>query len=291
MAKSFDITLKHIVDRYPGDWARLAGFEVDDALQPLDAGLATIAPEADRVFRVAADVAWILHLEFQSSYDPDLPRRVHAYNTMVEWKYGLPVRSIVLLLRCEADGPAMGGVVEKQLPGDSAPYVLFRFGVLRVWEMAADELLGGGLGNVPLATLTNDAESKIGQVVLAVNNRLDVEQATSEVNSLRAATYVLLIMGLRYSDHVILPLMQERSKMRESSTYQAILEEGREEGREEVREEQTKTLIFRAGMKRLGRPDVETREQVESIEDLGRLERMFDKLDQAAAWRDVLATE
>ena len=57
MAKPFDITLKHIVDRYPGDWAKLAGFDVGDALEPLDAGLATIAPEADRVFRVAAGVA------------------------------------------------------------------------------------------------------------------------------------------------------------------------------------------------------------------------------------------
>ena len=57
---------------------------------------------------------WLVHLEFQSGYDPDLPLRLQRYNILVNYRHRLPVQSIALLLCPEADGPALTGLARAQ---------------------------------------------------------------------------------------------------------------------------------------------------------------------------------
>jgi hypothetical protein len=76
--------------------------------------------------------------------------------------------------------------------------------------------------------------------------------------------------------------------MRESSTYQAILEEGREEGREQGRLDQARRLLIRLGTHRLGAPDAVTRFRLDQIGDLDTLERLSDALFTATTWDDIL---
>jgi predicted transposase YdaD len=72
--------------------------------------------------------------------------------------------------------------------------------------------------------------------------------------------------------------------MRESSTYQAILEEGREEGRVEG----ARRLLLRLGTRKLGAPDASTEASLARIDDLDVLERLSDDLLTAASWTDLL---
>ena len=76
--------------------------------------------------------------------------------------------------------------------------------------------------------------------------------------------------------------------MKESSTYQAILTEGRNEGR--VAEAQR--LLLRQVAIRFGPPDEATRAAVEATRDLDRLERMSDRLVAPSIqdWEALLAT-
>jgi hypothetical protein len=72
--------------------------------------------------------------------------------------------------------------------------------------------------------------------------------------------------------------------MKESSTYQAILEEGRVEGA--VAE--AKTFLRMLGDRRFGRPDDRTAAILESIEDLARLEDLGSRLEAARSWQELL---
>lgn len=84
--------------------------------------------------------------------------------------------------------------------------------------------------------------------------------------------------------------------MQESSTYQAILAQGREqgrqqglqEGREEGRVIEARQLLRKVGDRRFGPPDARTATTIDGIDELARLEELFDQLDGAASWEELL---
>jgi hypothetical protein len=70
--------------------------------------------------------------------------------------------------------------------------------------------------------------------------------------------------------------------MRESVTYQAILEEGA-----------VLTLrrtLLTLGPERFGKPDAATGQAVKAITDLKRLDRLVKRLLKVSGWHDLLAT-
>ncbi|MBY0522704.1 MAG: DUF4351 domain-containing protein [Gemmataceae bacterium] len=70
--------------------------------------------------------------------------------------------------------------------------------------------------------------------------------------------------------------------MRESSTYQYILDEGRIE--------EARKLMRRLGYKRFGKPSEAVNAQLEAISDLERLERMAERVLDATSWQEFLET-
>jgi hypothetical protein len=72
--------------------------------------------------------------------------------------------------------------------------------------------------------------------------------------------------------------------MRESDTYQAILDEGREEGLNALRR-----ALLRLGRKRFGEPDEETRQAICAIRDPDRLEELSERLLDVSTWDELLA--
>jgi hypothetical protein len=63
VAKPFDATLKHLLERYAADWLPLIGKEPTGPVEAIDADLSTITTGADKVFRVGSPAPWLLHLE------------------------------------------------------------------------------------------------------------------------------------------------------------------------------------------------------------------------------------
>ena len=119
---------------------------------------------------------------------------------------------------------------------------------------------------------------------------------SSEPGVRLAATFVLT--GLLVPSELVAPMFQGLQIMRESSTYQAILAEGRDEGRKEGRKEGRnegrietfQKMILRQGEIRFGPPDAATQQAVTSITNADRLERMSERVVTAATWEEVLAT-
>jgi hypothetical protein len=77
--------------------------------------------------------------------------------------------------------------------------------------------------------------------------------------------------------------------MRESVTYQIILEEGIEKGRAEGRADEARELLLELGTEKLGAPDVVTARALTEIEDRATLERLIRGLFAATSWAELLA--
>jgi hypothetical protein len=94
--------------------------------------------------------------------------------------------------------------------------------------LSADALLSGGLGATPLALLTDDAAPRMQDVVDRFADRV-TRDTPNEAEASLLLSCGFILTGLRYDKAVARTLFRGVQKMKESSTDQAILEEGRDE--------------------------------------------------------------
>lgn len=266
MSKPFDATTKQIVDTDPLAWVRLLDLPGGKA-KLIDSDFSLTA-QADRLIKVT-NPDYVLHLEMQASYDPEMAERTHFYHVAARRKFRLPVKSVVVLLRKEADGPAMSG----NLADDSFD---FRFGVLRIWKITPDRLLDGPISLLPLAAISQVTEETVSGVIRNMRHRIAAENV--DTKAIWAATLVLL--GLNYPSEFALALLAGVADMKESSTYQSILAEGRAEGERQ--------LLILVGSKRFGEPDSRTRQMLGGITSAQRLEELAGRLLEVKSWQELL---
>src|SRR5439155_989966 len=117
MSKPFDATLKTLLEESPVDWPALAGHP-EQTVEVIDADISIFTGATDKVLRVRGLPDWIMHFEFQSGPDATLPRRLHGYNALLEQCHDLLVRSVVVLLRRQADLANVTGVYERQFANE-----------------------------------------------------------------------------------------------------------------------------------------------------------------------------
>jgi predicted transposase YdaD len=123
-------------------------------------------------------------------------------------------------------------------------------------------------------------EEALVPVIRRVVERLEQEAPPEDRAKLLTATYVL--MGLRVSREMADQLFQGVRAMKESSTYQAILEEGQTAALQ-------KTLL-RQGRQRFGPPTEAVQASISAITEVERLERMTERLLVVSSWQDLLET-
>jgi len=219
------------------------------------------------------------------------------YNVLISRRHGIPVRSAIILLRNAADGPEMTGVYEQRLPS-GAVNLHFRYEVVRVWEHPVEQFLEGGIGILPLAPLAKVTKKELPAVVERMAERLRVEVEPAEAEKLWTATYIL--MGLKYTGEMAGELLRGVRNMRESATYQLILEEGRSEGRsrgleegrsrclEEGRLEEARQTLLLLGRKRFGEPSAAILTRISKIHQLDRIHQLIVAVLDAQDWRSLL---
>ena len=283
-AKPFERAMKALWELDPSEYAGwLTGTR--SPADTIDANMATVSGAADKVIRVGRGKRRsLLAVEFQASYKPDLPERTHWHSALLEHRHDLPVRSAIILLRPEADGPAMSGTFERRLP-DEEPYRTFRYQVVRLWQLPPDVFLAGGPGLAPLATLGAVSRETLPAVVHQIKQKVEAEAPPSKSAEVLAATY--LLMGLRYDKGIIAALKREVLKMEESITYQEIIGIG--EARGEVRG--IRETILRIGRSKFGKPGRKIIARLDGIDDLEKLNALADQLNQAKSWEELLGSE
>jgi predicted transposase YdaD len=288
MSKPFDATTKELIEKDLKAWLELLLGCTLDAVRVLNVDLATVTTEADSVFLVEGPAPWIVHVEFQSGSDPTLPVRLQRYNILVHYRETLPVQSVALLLRPEADGPAMSGLLQQRLP-DGSLYHEFRYNVVRIWQRSVEEILAGGLATLPLAPIANIAPADLPALIRQMEQRIDREATRAEAAEIWVAAY--LLMGLVYPQNFTKPLFQGIRAMKESSSYQAILEEGFAQGEIKGEMREATKLLKKLGTRRFGAPDHSVLVAIEAITDLERIELLLERLLEVSSWEELLARE
>lgn len=285
--KEFDPTLKTLSEPYPRDWSQavcsLLGLPYSRQVDVIDSDVSTVTAAGDKVFRVGGRRSWILNLEFVSSHNARLAKQTMLYNVVLGDRYDLPVESVVVLLRPEADRGSLTGVYRRE-GVDGGPCLEFHYRIVRVWQVPAESFLNGGIGVLALAAVANVTEQRLPAVLRQMETRLASDATAEQTQDVWAATYVLL--GLNHSKDFVRQLFRGVRGMRESSTYQAILEEERAEGA--IRN--AREMLLRLGKKRLGEPDSATRAAIEAIADAEVLNNMVERLDAGAGWGELLPT-
>jgi predicted transposase YdaD len=288
MTTPFDATLKHLLSHYGKDWIRSFGLPAAEEIETVDTDLSTVSPRADKVLYVKRPTAWIFHPELQAGWDEALLRRVFKYNALLtEAFWDVPVLSVIFLLKKKADQPVLTGTMERLEPGGES-ILNFRYRVVRVWELSAQELLGAGVGTLPLAPLANVAEAELPELVRRMGQRFDQEVPADEAAALWTSTYIL--MGLRYPNELAHELLKGVMAMKESTTYQAIIAEGLAQGLAKGRIDEARQFLLRMGRKQLGAPDEAVLARLNSINDPAQLEALGERLFDISSWVELFPT-
>lgn len=286
MSKPFDVTSKFLIEQHPADWLAFAGWTADE-VQVIDADLASVTAAADKVLRVSGPPPWLGHVEAQASYEEDMAERFHSYSVLLRRRHRLPVHTVVVLLRPEADGQAMSGEL-RYYRTDGACYEWFSYQVVRVWETSVESLLTGGLGTLPLAAVER---ARLPEVIRRMDARITEEVSAGEAKTFWMSTS--LLMGLRYPFDFIGTLLQgvKNMDLRESSTYQAILAEGEAIGEAKGEAKGEANALLRLGGRRFGTPSATVRAAITTMIDVSRLNRLIDRLLEVESWDELLAEE
>jgi hypothetical protein len=203
-------------------------------------------------------------------------------------QYRVAAHSILLLLRRQAVLSAQDGTVA-YAPRPGRGKLDFGYERLPIWDRPVEALLASGLSTLPLAPLCRlpegmSLEEGMRWAVGRVVERLEREGDPALVRRLLTATFVLC--GLRLDRNQVRALFQGVRVMRESDTYQAILDEGREEGRVQG----LQRARLHQGRKKFGEPDEATRGALLGITDLERLDRLSERSLDVSTWQELLQT-
>jgi len=278
VSKPFDAATKALLELDPAGWLTCVGLPITGPVRAVDSDVSTITAEADTIIQVGEPADYLAHIELQVSHDLTLPARLLRYNVLLNYRHDRPVRSVAVILRKGADSPSFTGLHHVRLP-DGSSYLDFHYAVVRVWTLDVEAVLTSGVGALPLAPLAKVQEKDLPSVIGRMKGRFEQEVSENKANLLWTATKIL--MGMRYSDELVVSLLKGVQGMKESVTYQAIVGEGVVKTRKE-------DLLFN-GEKRFGPPKKRIVTAINRIEDESRLKRMFEQSFDVSSWDELIA--
>jgi hypothetical protein len=277
MPGKFDDILKNLTEWSSRDWVVRGGW-TSAPTRVIDADIATISGAADKVICVTGSPDWLLSVDFQAGHDTVAKLAdLLLYNSALYKRHKLRVRTLLVLLHPDADSPQVTGLYERGFPGEPSDVTL-RYQTVRVWQVPAKKWLKGGLGLLPLAPLGAMRPEDLPAVIAKMKARLGPKVPRQKRKELWSATSIL--MGLCFELAEIESLLQGVVEMEQSVTYQAILNRGKAE------EARKMLLIF--GRTRFGEPAATELEALNAITEVGRIEKIAERLQDAANWRELL---
>jgi predicted transposase YdaD len=145
------------------------------------------------------------------------------------------------------------------------------------------------MGLLPLAPLSARELDQIPIIVERLKERVDPAAVTAEISELWTSAAVMA--GLRFPWELIKHCFGGITAMRESSTIQAFIEEGRRKGLQEGEAREARRIILRQGRIRFGEAGDAVRSRLEAISDLEQLELLGDRLLIVSSWDQLLGQE
>src|ERR1700730_14975302 len=128
MSLPFDATVKEILAPQPEDFVPAFGLPTTRPAVRLNVDLSTLSAATDVAIGFGDPLQEIADLNFQSGPDAEVAKRCHLYSAALDVRFGVPVRTILILLRPKADADGIDG---KLAYTSGASGVEFRYEVVR----------------------------------------------------------------------------------------------------------------------------------------------------------------
>ncbi len=177
----------------------------------------------DSVLRLERDgLVWYRHLEFEAQRDPDMPRRCFEYNSRLILHYDAAVLTTVVYLLPGADRDVPDAF--RLYVGDWLAYE-WRFDVVRLWEIDADNALRSGeAGPLALVPLLRGGDEP--DKVLEAVRRLDAMPGPQSVDAMS----VLLDFASQRYDRATFWNVLGKDRAMQSWLWQMGVDEGEAKG-------------------------------------------------------------
>ena len=200
----FDVSAKELIWDDPDHWLERMSIGPRGPTVVIDSDITALTAAADKVIHVGGVQPYLVNFEVQSSHQPDLVETTWFRQAALFHRHRIPVLTMLVLLRREANSPGLTGQFEIRLP-DGLLANQYNYRVVRIWQEDPELYLTSGVSLVPLVPLTNVAEQALPELVQRMADRINAEPETRAA-TLWTATY--LLMGLRFTDEFAMHLLE-----------------------------------------------------------------------------------
>ncbi|GBF79319.1 Rpn family recombination-promoting nuclease/putative transposase [Aphanothece sacrum] len=268
----YDSTCKFIAIQFTKDiatWLLGKPMELTE-LKPSELSLEPIRADS-LIFLESEDL--VLHIEFQTSPDEDIPFRMLDYRLRIYRRYPQKeVIQVVIYLRKSDSELVRQNIFELSMSRH-------QFQVIRLWEVDPESLLHSP-GLWPFAVLSQSTNRE--KTLKQISQKIERISDRREKSNVAASTAILA--GLVLRKDIIQRLLRE-DIMKESVIYQEIKAEGREEGKQQGEA----NLVVRQLNRRIGQisPDLSKqihRLSIEQLENLGEALLDFKSEEDLKQW-------
>jgi len=289
--KTYDASLKSIITAFPSDYTQWLG--MGSALPlVMNTDLSAIAASVDGLLQLEQTPDVLAHIELQAGYQAGLVERELWHNVLAWHHFNKVIQSVIIYLRKEAcPSNHTGSLRLCGLGGEEM--IHFRYQQVKIWECDVRDLLARP-GTMALAPLARVDQADVARLIEEIEYR--IAPLPPELQGvIYTATYAL--GGLRYDRAFLDMVMRKVDLMKESVTYQAILDEGARLGKIEGEREGERNgidkglhqAILTYATARFGEADSATLDMLNAIHDQARLKRMLANVS-ARSWADLLST-
>ena len=197
----FDISTKELVWDDPAAWLEGFGIGPRGPVEVIDSDITTLSAAADKVIRVGGAEPYLVNIELQSSHETTLARTLWYRQVALDYRHDLPVLTVLVLLRKEANSPSLTGRYDRHMP-DGWQTNRYDYRVVRLWQEDVKSFLNAGIGLVPLAPLADITEDSLPSLVQHMAKRINAEPRPRAAK-LWTATYLLIRSSRGFKMHSI----------------------------------------------------------------------------------------
>ena len=230
--QKYDLTLKDIFKDAEEGLIQLITNTKVKFIRYLDVNFQTIeSKESDLIFEIILeDTEVILHVEFQSDNDKVMVYRMLRYLTEIYNQYRKPIYQVLIYA-----GKAKLNMEDKlyfKLAEQS--FIDYRYKIIDLDTIEAEDILKLNIVELlpilPLTKIKKDKEKHLTNLINAIiKHTQDIDINTKRNILLKTE----ILSGIKFDKYVIMKIFMEVKDMfslKQSSGYQAILEEGVQEG-------------------------------------------------------------
>ncbi|MDJ0579832.1 Rpn family recombination-promoting nuclease/putative transposase [Crocosphaera sp.] len=227
----YDNVCKFLAERFSRDfanWLLNEPIELTE-LKPTELSLNPIRADS-LIFLQSEEV--VLHIEFQTSPDEDIPFRMTDYRLRVYRRYpNKEMYQVVIYLK-----PTNSELVYQNT--FELTNLRHQFNVIRLWEQATDSFLNNS-GLLPFAVLTRtDNPRETLTQIAAIIDSMPNKQQQSDISASAA-----ILSGLKLDQDSIKRILRS-DIMKESVMYQEIFHEGEVKGEKEGEQKATRNIAL-----------------------------------------------